>query len=121
MVMRFSKSKAKTIRKHGIKLAIYNNFKEAPQANVSYVEVARGHYQEFYDDTSTFIYYIIKGKGTFYLNGKETNVKATDVLVIPSYTKIYYLGKMKMLLVVAPAWKSKHEHHVRYITRKQKI
>ncbi len=118
--MKFPKSKAKAKSKHGIKLTIYNDFKKAPQANVSYVEVASGHYQEFYDDTSTFVYYIMKGKGTFYLNGKKTGVKATDVLIIPPRTKIYYFGKMKMLLVVTPAWKSEHEHHVRYIVRKQK-
>jgi mannose-6-phosphate isomerase-like protein (cupin superfamily) len=118
MTMKFSLSKAKTKNKHGIKLHVYT--KKVPQASVCLVEVAGGHYQEFYDDTSTFMYYIMKGKGNFFLNGKKTRVKATDVLVIPPKTKIYYLGKMKMLLVNAPEWRYEHEHHVRYIPRGQK-
>jgi len=119
MKMKFSKLKSKTKNKHGIKLILYGDSKKLPQADVSYVEVKSGHYQEFHDDTSTFIYYILKGNGKFYLNGKETKVKATHVLIIPPNTKIYYFGKMKMILVVAPAWNNRHEHHVRYIDRKQ--
>jgi mannose-6-phosphate isomerase-like protein (cupin superfamily) len=41
------------------------------EAGVLYLEVDGGHYEEFYHEKSTFIYYVIEGSGEFYLNGKK--------------------------------------------------
>ncbi len=82
-----------------------------------YVEVEEGHFQEFFDKKSTFIYYIIEGQGTFFLDGKETTVKEADLVVIPPMTKIYYFGKMRMTLTTVPAWEPENEVHVRFIEK----
>jgi mannose-6-phosphate isomerase-like protein (cupin superfamily) len=103
--------------KHGIDLTVYNE--GVKEANVVHVQVEEGHFQEFYDVESTFIYYIIQGKGIFYLDDKKVEVKATDLVVIPPKTKIYYFGKMEMVLTVAPAFDPDNERHVRFIDKKE--
>lgn len=103
--------------KHGIKIHVYTTYDEVPDANTCYVECDEGHFQEFYDKKSTFIYYVIEGNGTFYLDEKPLPAKATDVIIAKPGTKIYYLGKFKMLLTVAPAWEPENEVHVRYISK----
>ena len=118
--MKFTRSKAFKVAKHGIRLWVYDSYKDAPQVNTSFVSCDKGHFQEFYDKKSTFVYYIIEGKGTFYLNGKPIKVKATDLIVAKPKTKIYYFGKMKMLLNVVPSWQAKNEVHVRFIDKKLK-
>src|SRR5690606_23040635 len=85
---------AKKFNKHGIDLTIYGQ--NVPEANVVHVSVDKGHFQEFYDIQSTYTYYIYEGEGTFYLNDEEVKAKATDLIVIPPNTRIYYFGKMKM-------------------------
>jgi mannose-6-phosphate isomerase-like protein (cupin superfamily) len=116
--MKYPRKKAKLKNKHGIKLWVYRvNRKEA---GVAYIEVKDGHFEEFYNKKSTFIYYIIEGKGVFYLDGKKTPAKATDLIVIPPMTKIYYLGKMKMTLTNIPSWRAKDEVHVRVIKKPKK-
>lgn len=104
--------------KHGIKISVYPT--KSNKAGFVYVEVEEGHFQEFYDKKSTFIYYILEGKGTFYLDGKETEVEATDLVVIPPMTKIYYFGKMKMTLTTVPAWQTENEVEVRLIEKQKK-
>lgn len=101
--------------KFGADLWVYKiNRKEA---GLAYIEVKKGHYEEFMNKKSTFMYYVLKGSGTFYLNGKANQVKATDVIIIPPKTRAYYLGTMKMVLVTAPAWQAKNEVHIRYINK----
>jgi mannose-6-phosphate isomerase-like protein (cupin superfamily) len=99
--------------KHGIDLVIYGQIE--PSANVCHVSVQKGHFQEFYDVKSAFTYYIIKGEGTFMLDDEPVKVKATDLVVIPPNTRIYYFGNMEMVLTVSPAWEEKNERHVRFI------
>ena len=111
--MKITREQASQIEKHGINLWVYPTSRQ--EVGVVYVEVEKGHFQEFYDKESTFIYYIIEGEGKFFINGEEVPVKASDIVVIPPLTKIYYLGKMKMTLTTTPAWKAENEVHVRYI------
>jgi len=115
--MKISKSEAINFQKHGVNMWLYLDGEKTPEANVLYLEVNGGHYEEFYHDKSTFIYYVLEGNGSFYLNGEETKVKSTDLVVAKPGTKIYYLGKMKLLLTCTPAWKEKYEHHVRNIPK----
>lgn len=101
--------------KFGANLWVYKvNRKEA---GIAYIRVQKGHFEEFLNRKSTFIYYVIKGKGTFYLNGKANTVKATDVIVIPPKTRTYYLGAMELVLVTVPAWRAKYERHIRLIKK----
>lgn len=113
--MKFSKRDAKIIEKHGIKLWVYQETTKI--ASTVYIEVTEGHFEEFYHEESTFIYYVIAGTGTFFLDGKATPVIAGDLLTIPPKTKIYYLGAMKMVLTTTPAWREELEHHVKFIER----
>lgn len=112
---KFTSKEADKFNKHGIDLTIYDY--NEPSANVCHVSVKEGHFQEFYDTKSAFTYYIIKGQGTFILNDKPVEAKATDLIVIPPNTRIHYFGTMEMVLTVSPAWKEENEVHVRFVDK----
>jgi len=116
--MKIPKARATKKSIHGINLLVYPTRRK--EVGIVSVSVKQGHFQEFYDTKSTFVYYVISGAGTFYLNGKKTPVKAGDVIVAPPKTKIYYFGTMKMTLTTTPAWQAKNEVHVRFIPRNGK-
>jgi mannose-6-phosphate isomerase-like protein (cupin superfamily) len=113
MQYKFTADKAHKFNKHGIDLTVYGQ--ECPSANVVHVSVKKGHFQEFYDVESDFTYYIYEGNGTFVLNDEKVEAKATDLIVIPSGTRIHYFGTMKMVLTVSPAFKEENERHVRFV------
>lgn len=110
---KYTTIEADKFNKHGVDLTIYGQ--SEPSANVCHVSVKKGHFQEFYDTVSSFTYYIIEGKGTFYLDDEPVEVEATDLVVIPPNTRIHYFGTMEMVLTVAPAWKEENERHVRFV------
>lgn len=110
---KFTADKAKKFNKHGIDLTVYGE--NVPEANVVHVSVESGHFQEFYDVESYFIYYIYEGQGTFVLDDEKVEAKSTDLIVIPPNTRIHYFGKMKMVLTVSPAFKEENERHVKFI------
>ncbi|MFA5184023.1 MAG: cupin domain-containing protein [Patescibacteria group bacterium] len=112
--MKTTKNEAITKSKFGINLWVYKT--NTKEAGFVYTEVAEGHFEEFYHKVSTFIYYVLEGEGKFFLDGVETPVKATDLIVIPPNTKIYYLGNMKLNLITVPAWSPENEVHVRDIS-----
>jgi mannose-6-phosphate isomerase-like protein (cupin superfamily) len=104
---------AEKFTKHGIDLTVYGQ--QGPSATVVHVNVERGHFQEFYNVRSSYIYYIVGGRGVFHLNGEAVAVGATDLIVVPPGTRIYYFGTMEMILTVAPAFAAQDERHVRFI------
>ena len=114
---KYTAKEADKFNKHGIDLTIYGQ--KEPSANVCPVSVKKGLFQEFYDTKSAFTYYIIRGKGTFYLDDEPVEVKATDLIVIPPNTRIHYFGTMEMVLTVSPAWKEENEVHVRFVDEKE--
>ena len=114
---KFTAAQAKKFNKHGIDLVVYGE--NYPPANVVHVSVKEGHFQEFYDIKSSYIYYIVKGKGTFVLNDEKIEAKATDLIVIPPKTRIHYFGTMEMVLTVTPAFDEKNERHVRFVDKKE--
>jgi len=111
--MKITKQEAERKSKCGIELWIYKT--ETDKAGFAYIEVSQGHLTEFYNKVSTFIYYVLEGSGSFFLNGEEIPVQATDLVVIPPNTKIYYLGQMKLNLMTVPAWAAENEVHFRDI------
>jgi mannose-6-phosphate isomerase-like protein (cupin superfamily) len=117
MKYKFTAGEAKKFNKHGIDLTIYPY--HVSSANVVRVSVRKGHFQEFYDLKSYYIYYIIKGKGTFFLNDEKVEVESTDMIVIPPKTRIHYFGTMEMTLTVTPAFNEKNERHVRFVEEKE--
>lgn len=106
---------AKQFQKHGVGLTLYDCGTD--QVEVLHVVVEEGHFQEFFDTKSHFIYYIYEGSGLFVLNDEKLEVKATDLVAIPPKTRIYYFGKMKMILTVSPVFKPEDEVHVRFIEK----
>jgi mannose-6-phosphate isomerase-like protein (cupin superfamily) len=97
--------------KFGIDLEIYPSVDDCGMVLVS-TEI--GHNQEFYDLKSTFTYIVLEGEGTFFLDDEEVNVAKGDVLSVPPKIRIYYKGKLKMVLVTTPAWKPENEVETRH-------
>jgi len=114
---KYTAKEAGKFNKHGIDLVVYGG--NSPLANVVHVRVKEGHFQEFYDIESTFIYYIIKGKGIFILDDESVEASATDLIIIPPKTRIHYFGNMDMVLTVSPAFKETNERHVRFVEKSE--
>lgn len=114
---KFTAENAKKFTKHNVDLVVYGE--NIPEANVVHVSVEEGHFQEFYDTKSWFIYYIYDGNGVFVLNDDKIEVKETDLVAIPPKTRIHYFGKMKMVLTVTPAFNEKNERHIRFVDKSE--
>lgn len=114
---KYPASEAIKFNKHGIDLTVYPT--DVPSANVVHVSVQEGHFQEFYDVKSTYIYYIIRGEGTFVLDDEQIAAGATGLIVIPPNTRIHYFGKMEMVLTVTPAFQEQNERHVRFVDKEE--
>jgi mannose-6-phosphate isomerase-like protein (cupin superfamily) len=108
---------AEKVHKYGIDLTIYG--RGVPSATVVGVHVERGHFQEFYNIRSSFIYYVVAGHGTFYLNGEAVPVGPADLITAPPCTRIYYFGSMDLVLTVTPAFDEKDERHVRIVSENE--
>jgi mannose-6-phosphate isomerase-like protein (cupin superfamily) len=113
----FPAAEAQTFNKHGIDITVYEG--RCDTANVVRVHVMEGHFQEFYDVASTYIYLILDGSGEFHVNDKVIRVGAGDLLVMPPGTRIHYFGAMDMVLTVSPAFDATNERHVRFIDRRE--
>ena len=98
------------LNKYGINLNVYPGI---DNCGIVIIETRDGHHQEFYQTKSTFTYLILEGKGTFFLDDKQIKVSKGDFLSIFPLTRIYYKGKMKMVLISSPAWKQKQEVETR--------
>jgi mannose-6-phosphate isomerase-like protein (cupin superfamily) len=119
--MKYTRAQAEAFEKHGVHMWQYFGKEASPDADCLYLEVNGGHYQEFRHTKSTFIYYVLEGSGTFYLNGEAIPVGITDVILAPKNTAIYYLGTMKLLLVTAPAWEEEFEEQIRLIEQSKDL
>jgi mannose-6-phosphate isomerase-like protein (cupin superfamily) len=114
---KYTTDQADKFNKHGVDLTVYNEGVE--QANVVHVSVDEGHFQEFSDNESYYMYYIYEGSGVFVLNDEKVEAKATDLIVIPPQTRIHYFGTMKMVLTVTPAFNADNEKHIRFIDKSE--
>lgn len=113
--MKLTQKQAQIKNKYGINLKVYPT--GSKKIGLVYINCKAGHFEEFYNKKSTLTYYVLEGKGEFYLNSEKIRVRATDVVTISPKTKVYYLGKMKLILITTPAWEYKDEVHVRNIKR----
>lgn len=96
--------------KFGIHLEVYPDLKDF---GLVIAETETGHNQEFYDTASTFHYVILDGGGSFFLDDKEVAVSKGDLISIEPGTRIYYKGKMRILLLTNPAWRAENEVETR--------
>jgi mannose-6-phosphate isomerase-like protein (cupin superfamily) len=101
--------------KKGVTMAVYNTKEQCPQASVVFQKTEKGHSEEFYHTKSYFIFYIIKGKGDWYIDEVRYGVKSGDVIIIPPNHKFYYKGSLEQICVTSPSWEPEYEHHVRDI------
>jgi len=51
------------------------------------------------------IYFIIKGRGKFFIDNKETSVSVNDLIFVPKNTPYNIIGKIKYFLVCSPEFK----------------
>ncbi len=102
------------VNKHGIELTIYAPANRS--ATVARVEVQRGHFQEFYNTRSTYLYYVVSGSGTFYVDDQPHPVGPSDLVTVLPGSRVHYFGSMELVLTVAPAFDERDEHHVRFIS-----
>lgn len=108
----FPLNEAKSINKFGVDISIYD---ATNPTSFVYEETETGHFEEFYDTTSTYTWFIIEGEGTFVINDEKCTVAPKDLIVIPPNTRVHYFGKLKMLLAASPAFNPDNERHVRDI------
>lgn len=113
--MIYKRKNAFNVEKYGVNMHIYNQKEDCPQAAVAYQETAQGHSEEFIHHKSAFIYYILEGSGTYFVDGEPHEVEATDVIMVPPGKKIYFKGNLKQLCITAPAWEEHEEEHVRMV------
>lgn len=103
-------SDAKLIQKFGVDISIYG---ADTTSGFVYEETEAGHFEEFYNTESTYTWFIIDGDGIFVIDDEKIEVGSKDLVVVPPNRRIYYFGKMKMLLCTSPAFNPENERHVR--------
>jgi mannose-6-phosphate isomerase-like protein (cupin superfamily) len=113
--MIYKKENATEFEKQGVKMRVYNNKEQCPDASIVYQETEKGHSEEFYHSKSNFIFYIIEGAGTWIIEDKLYDVNAGDVIIVPPDKRFYYKGKLKQICITAPSWEPEYEHHIRDI------
>lgn len=115
--MIYKKENAVEFDKQGVKMRVYNSKEDCPDAAVVYQETEKGHFEEFYHSKSNFIFYIIEGQGTWFIEDKAYEVSSGDVVIVPPNKRFYYKGILKQVCITAPAWEEVFEHHVRNIEK----
>lgn len=83
----------------------YNYELECKGISLTVEDCFKGHDRYHTNSYSSKIYYVLDGKGKFKLNGKIYDVKKDDLIEIPPNTKFVFAGKMKLLLIMNPAFR----------------
>jgi mannose-6-phosphate isomerase-like protein (cupin superfamily) len=107
--MKYKLTKSEDVQKKNkfsINLDVYPNIDDC---GIVVVNTEEGHNQEFYDIQSTFTYIVLEGNGTFFLDDEPINVDKGDIISVQPNTRIYYKGKLKMVLITNPAWRPENE------------
>ena len=74
------------------------------------IKTAKGHETKIIEHKCDFIYYILRGKGSFEINGREENCSTGDLVVVPAGSIFTYKGNLKMgLITVPPFWSEQEE------------
>jgi mannose-6-phosphate isomerase-like protein (cupin superfamily) len=102
--MKIEKHDAENFEVDGIKHHKYIEGTNDEPADVLYASVNEEHEREFSNSKSHFIYYVIEGIGSFWVDGEQINVEPTDLVHIEPGDRIYYRGDMEMLLITTPPY-----------------
>jgi len=65
----------------------------------------KGHDKYHTNRYSSKIYYVLDGIGKFKVNGELYDIKKGDCIEIPPNTEFVFAGKMKLLLIMNPAFR----------------
>lgn len=76
--------------------------------SIDMIESYKGHEKYCTNKASSHIYYILEGNGRFKINGEIYDVESGDLVEIPKNTEFVYIGKMKLLLIMNPAFDEKN-------------
>lgn len=102
--MKIERHNAENFEVDGIELHKYIEGTKNKPVDVLHVSVNEEHEREFSNSESHFIYYIIKGRGSFWVDGEQIKVEPSDLVHIKPGDRIYYRGDMEMLLVTTPPY-----------------
>jgi mannose-6-phosphate isomerase-like protein (cupin superfamily) len=117
--MIYKKKDAPEFEKQGVTMRVYNTKEQCPDASVVYQETKTGHSEEFYHSKSNFIFYIIEGQGTWFIEDVPHQVETGDVVIVSPNKRFYYKGNLKQICITAPSWEQEFEHHVRDVNFKK--
>ncbi len=84
----------------------YNFSLECQDISLSYEDVFKGHDKYDKNFYSSKIYYVLEGEGTFCIEGEKMKVKQGEVVEIPKGVNFVFAGKMKLLLIMSPAFRA---------------
>lgn len=76
--------------------------------SIDIIESYKGHERYCTNKVSSHIYYVLEGNGRFKINGEIYEVKSGEIVEIPKNTEFVYIGKMKLLLIMNPAFDEKN-------------
>ena len=83
----------------------YNYELETKEISITLEDCFKGHDKYHKNIYSSKIYYCIDGKGKFKVAGEIINIEKGDLIEIPKNTEFVFAGKMKLLLIMVPAFR----------------
>ena len=86
-------------------LAGYNYDLKCEGISLTIEDCFKGHNKYHINGYSSKIYYVLDGEGKFKIADNIYNVKKDDCIEIPPNTKFVFAGKMKLLLIMNPAFR----------------
>jgi mannose-6-phosphate isomerase-like protein (cupin superfamily) len=101
--MKFKLKDAKEFTVGEIKGYEYNTKEDFEKASVAFAKV-KGKHGKLKNIKSDRVYIITEGKGKFIIDGKEVEVEAKDVIIIPKGTPYDYSGDMELFVVDTPSF-----------------
>ncbi|RJQ24853.1 hypothetical protein C4577_06945 [Candidatus Parcubacteria bacterium] len=108
MKIKYSFNEAFPFGWSGIKGWAYNSKGDFSGASAAVFEVDGAH-GKVQTSLSDRIYYVIEGRGEFFVGKEVVPVRSTDVVIIPRDTEYDYKGEIKLFLVHTPAYDDEYE------------
>lgn len=84
----------------------YNYELETNNISITIEDCFLGHDTYHTNVRSSKIYYVLEGEGTYKIDGQIISVKKEDLIEIPPNTEFVFAGKMKLLLIMEPAFRA---------------
>lgn len=105
----FKEPKDFSFQKAGIKGKIFPSHELTRKSEHFLVVTDEGHATTIIEHKSDFIYYVLKGRGYFIINGQQESCKTGDLVVVPAGSTFTYKGNLKMIATSTPPWEEGQE------------